>query len=457
MKILATDSKTICALATAHGVGAISIIRLSGDQAIAITRRIAPFLPAQPESHRVYYGILRDLSGRPMDEVLVSYFQAGRSFTGENTLEISCHGSEAIVDEVMRNLILAGARVAERGEFTYRAFVTGRLDLAQAESVLELVQSRSTRATQMALRQLQGEFSKEVSALVELVTWVLANLEANIDFAAEDIEIASDESLTKRIRIATTSVDRLLSGFKGGRMIRTGFSVAFVGAPNVGKSSLLNAFMGEERAIVTPIAGTTRDFVEGELMLEGVRVTLLDTAGLRSSDDEVEKIGIARTLSKLNEVDLLFLVIDATSSFSQDEASHFEQIPWDRTALVVNKIDLERQAQVPSEIRARARAVFEVSATTGSGLSDLRDWIGSSVRQELAEDSVLVSNLRHFECLEGVKRALTATQNLLNSSSSPDLIALELQCGLRALHEILGVAVDDQVMDRVFSEFCLGK
>ncbi len=308
------SSSTICALATAHGIGAISVIRLSGSRAIEIMRRLARFLPQNLESHKIYYGILKS-EDRSLDEVLLSYFAEGRSFTGESTFEISCHGSAAIVNDILQELCQAGARMAKRGEFTFRAFMNGRLDLVQAESVLAMIESRSNRASQLALRQLQGEFSVRLKALAEDLTWVLANLEANIDYAAEDIVIAAGDALANRLQKIQVDVERLLSTYQQGRIVREGFQVALVGRPNAGKSSLLNRLAGEERAIVTEIAGTTRDFIETELAIDGYRITLVDTAGLRVTDDPVEKIGVSRTLEKMKSVDQVLYVADAVEGY----------------------------------------------------------------------------------------------------------------------------------------------
>jgi tRNA modification GTPase len=437
-------------LATAHGVGAISVLRISGDQAAGITRKLASFLPDSPESHKIYYGILRASDGSALDEVLISYFAKGRSFTGESTCEISCHGSESVVNEILRALIAAGSRPAERGEFTYRAFMNGRLDLVQAESVLAMIESRSPRATRLALRQLQGDFSARLKQIQDGLTWALANLEANIDFAAEDIEVASNDALSSRLRMALQETETLLAGYSQGRLLRQGFQVALVGRPNAGKSSLLNALAGEERAIVTAVAGTTRDFVEAEFLSEGVRCTLIDTAGLRATEDVVERIGVQRTLEKLGQVDLVLYVVDATDPVADEFST---QIPWEKAIVLLNKVDLAAGAyQEP-----RASQILPVSATTGEGLQKLKEHLQLRLRQELSEDSVLVSNARHFRGLEILRASLEKSLELVINGDSPDLTALELQLGLRALYEILGLVYDDQVMDRVFSEFCLGK
>ena len=457
MRLSATDkedSQTICALATAHGIGAISVVRLSGSQAITIVRKLANFLPQELESHKIYYGILKTQDqSRPLDEVLISYFQQGRSFTGETTFEISCHGSQAIVSDVLQQLVEAGARPAKRGEFTYRAFMNGRLDLVQAESVLAMIESQSNRASQLALRQLQGEFSGQVRKLTDEMTWVLAHLEANIDYAAEDIQIAATDVLVQRLEKLRTDLDYWLCTYQQGRIVRDGFHIALVGRPNAGKSSLLNALAGEERAIVTPVAGTTRDFVEVTLAVNGYRVTLVDTAGLRVTDDVVEKIGVERTLDKMKSVDMVLYVADASTGVTEEDEAFFAQIPWVKTAVLWNKVDLTP----PPTRRFDAASVLPVSAVSNRGLDGLRDLFGQKLAAQLSEDSTLVSNARHFEGLVTARNAVVRSLPLVINNESPDLIALELQSGLVALYEILGLTYDDQVMDRVFKEFCLGK
>ena len=453
MSPLETDKDTICALATAHGTGAISVIRISGTQAAEISRKLAAFLPRQAESHKIYYGILRTIdTGEAIDEVLLSYFQEGRSFTGETTVEISCHGSESVVNEILRNLLLAGARPARRGEFTYRAFIRGRLDLVQAESVLAMIESSSPRATRLALRQLQGGFSSRLKEILDDLTWSAAQLEANIDFASEDIIIASAEQISARLRQALERTDELVSGYGQGRILRSGFQVALVGQPNVGKSSLLNRLVNEERAIVTPVAGTTRDFVEASTVIDGVKVTFVDTAGLRETTDQVERIGIERSWQKISEVDAIFFVEEAGRLIDR---GIFERMPLDRTAVVWSKVDLCQASDDP--LAAKAQAILPISVVENRGLDTLRDWLKERMGSGLAEDSTLVSNARHFEGLKVLKTCLEKALPLLADGESPDLVALDVQEGIRAVYEVLGWTFDDQVMDRVFSEFCLGK
>ncbi len=296
------DQDTICAVSTPHGVGGISVIRVSGLDTLSIVAKICPFLPEHPESHRVYFGVLRNsqnaagsASADEIDEVLVTYFKKGKSFTGEEVIEISCHGSPVICQSILHELVLLGARPADRGEFTFRAFMNGKLDLVQAESVLSLIESQSQQAARLALRQLKGSVSKKLEDIENDMTWVLALAEAGIDFSTEGIQLVENSVVLERLDKIEKSLEELVGTFKVGRVLKDGFRIVLTGLPNVGKSSLLNLFLEDERAIVTDIPGTTRDVIHGDTSFKGVKFTFLDTAGLRESvSDLVEKIGIQK-------------------------------------------------------------------------------------------------------------------------------------------------------------------
>lgn len=448
--ILAQDKDTIAAVSTAPGAGGIAIVRVSGKQAVSIVRRIAEFLPQDLESHRLYFGTIRNpLDHEPIDEVLVAYFAEGRSVTGEEVLEISCHGGDWLAQKVVALILGEGARAAKRGEFTYRAFMNGRMDLVQAESVLDLIQSRSESSAKAAVRQLKGLLSRRLEEILDLVTWSAAHLEANIDFAQEDIETASTPELVAKLSAATEGIRELLRTESQRRLWDEGFHVALVGLPNVGKSSLLNALVGEDRAIVTEIAGTTRDLVEGFLDISGVRVRITDSAGLRESDETVEKLGIERSRLLVDEADLVLFVTDGCSEAeTQEELKRVSPKAKSKLIAIRNKSDC------PPNVDSDRIAV---SARTGEGLEKLRSLIADRIKTESVEDSPVIIKARHGELLRNSLKSLESSIALLNKSASPEFAAFELQDAVLSLHEILGRRFDDQVMDRVFSEFCLGK
>lgn len=458
MELLSRDKDTICAPATGPAQGAISVIRISGSNAASITRRLAQFLPEQLESHKIYYGYLRGENDRVLDEVLVSYFAEGRSFTGESTCEISCHGNQFVVDEILLELVRAGARPAERGEFTYRAFIHGRLDLVQAESVLDVIQSRSHRAAQIALRQLQGNLSQELIQIREDLTWVLANLEANIDFAAEDIVVATDDRLVARAEKIKFSIEHAIAAFEKGRSLKDGLLIVLAGRPNVGKSSLLNRLLGENRAIVSPIAGTTRDTVDGVVQWNGNAVRVVDTAGLRISDDEIEKLGIDRTHEKLAEADLI-IYVEENFEFLQDGRIEGD-LKSEKVVFVLSKSDLlplEQKRPRYFHHQGTPFPLYEVSSTTGEGLSTLVSELQSRLVASIDHEAQWICNSRQFGLLVKVRDSLADGLTALHNGESPDLVALEFSEALQSIYEVLGLVFDDQVMDRVFSEFCLGK
>lgn len=452
--MLNAQADTICAVATPTGEGAISVIRVSGTGALACVKKIAKFLPRNPETHRVYYGHLQpvavtDGSADVLDEVLVTYFAQGKSFTAEEALEISCHGSPAIVSSILQQLIIAGARLAQKGEFTLRAFLNGRIDLVQAEGVLALIQSQSAISARLALRQLKGGLSREIGQIEEKLSWILSRLEANIDFSAEDIEFAPQSQITDQMTEVLASVQQLISTYQAGRILRSELRVALIGAPNVGKSSLLNVLAQQDRAIVSPIAGTTRDAIEVCVELSGQKVILVDTAGIRVSTDEVESLGIQRTFAEVEEADVILFLYDVSSPDSRKELSKLK--PTTKPLLIVgNKVDIVSDASADNQD-------IYVSATKNFGIENLKDKISSHMQQNLFDSATVLLSTRHYELLKKMENSISAGLDLQKKSLSPEFIIAELQEALTLCFELLGRRFDDEILDRVFSDFCLGK
>lgn len=460
----AGDEDTICALSTPPGVGGIAVIRVSGPQAFAITRQVCGFLPERPESHRIYYGFAKSIDSKePIDEVLVSCFVEGRSFTGEATTEISCHGGPVLSASLLKELVRSGCRTARRGEFTYRAFMNGRLDLVQAESVLSLIESQSRQSAKVALRQLQGHLSADLSRVEDDLVWILAQLEASIDFSTEGIEVIPSQVLLGRAERLLIFVSTLVRSYNQGRLLREGLQVALVGRPNAGKSSLLNALLREDRAIVTPHAGTTRDLVEGQLSFSGVPVTLVDTAGIRETENEIERMGIARSRHAMEKSDLVFYVIDMSASDWREELLGFHNEQRTNSYFVFNKMDLDQSGAWKSEASAELEKLgspgssFFVSATRSTGLTEIEKLFEERVQGVDSETSNVILQARHLELLQKIHSCLASAIELIKKDSSPEFIAFELQEAIHAIHELLGKEFHEQVIDRIFKEFCLGK
>jgi tRNA modification GTPase len=457
------DNDTICAVSTPPGVGGISIIRLSGNNSVEISKKIAPFVPTVPESHRVYYGVLKSGldSLESIDEVLVTYFQAGRSFTGENIIEVSCHGNPVICERILKTLVNLGARIAEPGEFTYRAFMNGRLDLVQAESVLSLIQGQSKKATEIALMQLKGGISEELLEAEDNLVWILANLEASIDFSTEDIEVVDFALVLEKLRNVNGVLKILLDSYKTGRKIFSGYQTVFIGAPNVGKSSLLNNLLKEDRAIVSNIPGTTRDVINDSILIDGVTVTFSDTAGLRDTEDLIESIGVKKSIDLVEKADLIFFVVD---SLNYQEDSSFDCIikHLEKTVFLVNKDDLlgdKSRTEILAyfDINRPKSEIHFVSALKKSCGDELKEIVRRVLLPQSLGHSALLSQARHFDCLSRASVCLKRAAGLLESSASVEFITLELKDALMRVQETLGKRYDDEVLDRIFKEFCIGK
>ncbi len=473
------DSDTICAISTPSGIGGISVIRISGSQAAALAKKLCTFLPAQPESHRAYFGLLKD-NAIPVDEVVATYFASGRSFTGEETVEISSHGSPALTGQIIDLLFLAGARSAQPGEFTYRAFMNGRLDLVQAESVLALIESQSQQASRQALRQLQGDLSINLEGIENQIIWCLAHLEASIDFSAEGLEVVNTPELLDKVDQLILKIGNLVQSYRHGRLLRDGYLLVLTGVPNVGKSSLLNLLVEEDRAIVTEIAGTTRDLVEASFLLDGLKVNVTDTAGLRKSVDRIELMGIERSYSAVKKADGIFFVFDCSRKCTAEELQELSLLDLKRTFLIGNKRDQTDQSndEILSGLEKQLQTLQKFQRELGSAnlLSDVlkekvlivsafdkrdREILKAAIRKEMHEsqfeDQAVISQSRHFENLSSSLGNMKSARVLIEQVASPEFTALELKEALLKVQETLGKRYDDQIMDRVFKEFCIGK
>lgn len=498
---------TICAPATIPGTGAISIIRVSGEDSLAIADKVIDVKGeslSETEGYRLRYGTIFADDGSVLDNVIVSVFRAPHSYTGENSVEISCHASRFIVNAVLELLVNAGARIAAPGEFTRRAFVNGKMDLAQAEAVADVIASQSAAAHRVAMNQLKGGFSSELKALREKLLTMTSLLELELDFSEEDVEFASRSELGALVEETLTHIVRLTDSFSRGNAIKNGVPVAIVGATNTGKSTLLNALLGEERAIVSDIAGTTRDTIEETLNLGGVMFRFIDTAGIRETDELVEKIGIERTFKKLNEASIVLGMTDL--SRGDDSVLADAEYIWSKVnasssdrefVLLVNKCDVNgiesvaagsgagfagtgsgagyvetgseagcadkagKMARIEAALREKGivTKMIPISAKTGSGLPELTEALAEIGRRITGDtDETLVTNIRHYEALVRAATALGRVRDGLEVATlPPDLIAQDLREALYHLGEIVGEISTDEVLGNIFRNFCIGK
>jgi tRNA modification GTPase len=450
---------TIAAIATPPGEGGIGIVRVSGEQAFPIAERLFRRRGRTPlQSHRAYFGAIVDpATGETLDRALLLPFRAPHSYTGEDVVEFHCHGSPYLLRRVLELVWREGARPAEPGEFTLRAFLNGKLDLAQAEAVADLIRARSEAQLRSALALHEGRLSHQVHALGDELLRLLATVEAHIDFSEELGEL-DPHALIPDLQHLLQRLDALLQGARAGRILREGARVAIVGRPNVGKSSLLNALLGEERAITTDIPGTTRDTLEESLIIGGVPLVILDTAGLRESADVVEQIGIERARRAAERADLILFVYDLTAPDWDADRALLETLPAHAPKLLVgNKMDAADPAQVQ-----RACSVFPdsvlISALTGAGLDALQEAILTALEvQRIGEETLTLTHQRHIQAVADAKRALEHARDALQHGYSPDLIAVDLRAAWLALGAITGETADETLVQRIFRDFCIGK
>jgi len=456
---------TIAAIATPLGTAAIGVVRLSGPQALEIALKL--FVPkaqsrtsqdTELSSHRAYYGtVYAPDSDSPLDQGLLLYMQAPRSYTGEDCVELQCHGGTFLLRTVLQACLSCGARLADAGEFTRRAFMHGKLDLAQAEAVADLIHGQSEPGLALAAHQLEGKLSEPVRRVRAELLSLLATIEANIDFP-DEVDAPETGILQAGMAAACSEIDSLLASADAGRIWKQGLKLAIVGEPNVGKSTLLNALLRYDRAIVSPIAGTTRDTVEDDYNLQGIPIRVIDTAGLRDTDDQIESIGIARAYQALAEADLVLMIQDASQPISPVLQAQLQGLPAEKIVWVYNKLDLLTSAATSlPDTHKQGSATYSISALHGTGLEALEQGLYQQITQHLNLNQTISVNERHKLCLTRAAEALSRAQNTLEQGLPSDFLAIDLKEAVQAFGEVIGESISEEVIHEIFHQFCVGK
>lgn len=445
---------TICALATPNGIGAIGMIRLSGKQSWEIVSKVFSKSLENATSHTTHFGTISNDKGELVDEVLVNVFAEGKSFTGEQSAEISCHGSPFIQQQIIQILLNTGCRLAEPGEFTQRAFLNGKMDLSQAEAVADLIASQSKSAHGIALKQLRGGFSSELKELREKLINFASLVELELDFAEEDVEFADRTQLKNLVKEVFAYIKRLVKSFELGNAIKNGVPVAIVGAPNTGKSTLLNQLLGDNRAIVSDIEGTTRDVIEETLNIEGILFRLIDTAGIRDGAEEIEAMGIERSMEKIEQATIVLCLADGSNEKSVSEVATWvdelkQKHPDKKVLMIVNKADLGS---------VQTNTGIQISAKNGDNIDVLKSKLVGEVQGDfnLVSDTI-VSNARHYDALVKTAEALEKADQGLDSGVTGDFIAMDIRQAMFELGTITGDISTDDLLGNIFSKFCIGK
>lgn len=455
----------IAAISTPIGSGGIGIVRISGSGSVGIADKI--FVSADgrklcdKKSHTITYGhIVNPKTEETLDEVLIMLMLSPRTYTKENIVEINCHGGLLVTKKVLELVLNNGARLAEPGEFTKRAFLNGRIDLSQAEAVMDIIDSKTELSRKTAMNQLEGSIKQKVHGLREEILDMIAAIEAAIDYPEHDVEEETYSQMHKRITLLKSEIKKLIESADMGRIIREGVEAVILGKPNVGKSSLLNLLLMEERAIVTDIPGTTRDTVEEYMNLGGIPVKIVDTAGIRETGDKVEKIGVEKSRKCAESADIIFMMIDASCQLSEEDMEILDFIKGRKAVILANKTDIDINIDVDVLCKyTDAENIIYISVKEGSGIEKLTErfkdmFLGGDVA---AKESVLISNARHKNMLEKSMEALDRAIATIESGMPEDFISMDLQDALTALGEITGDSVDDEIIDRIFTRFCLGK
>ena len=456
---------TIAAIATAYGEGGIGIIRLSGEESKIILDKI--FIPKKDQytesivNKRLYYGHIVDPESRQtVDEVLAVYMKAPATYTTEDVVEIYCHGSIVALRKTLSLVLKNGARLADKGEFTKRAFLNGRLDLSQAEAVIDIVRAKTYKTFEVALSQMEGALSERVKKIRQELLDLLVDITVNLDYPDEDIEIMTYQKLMESTSVIDDLIRALLATASTGRIIQEGLNVSIIGKPNVGKSSLMNALLKEARAIVTEIPGTTRDTIEEVISIRDIPIKLTDTAGIRETEDQIERIGIEKSKDSFNRADLILFIVDGSSPLSGEDRQIMSKIGGRKAIVLINKTDLDLQAE-EEEIRITLpyAKIIRTAIKMNTGIEELEEEIASMVYggQVTQMESLLVTNVRHMELLEKAKQAIEDAHAMAARSEALDFIEVDVRHCWELLGEIIGESVTEDIIDQVFARFCLGK
>lgn len=445
---------TIAAISTTTGIGAISIIRLSGPESLEIASKVFTKDLTKVETHTIHYGYIKN-NNEKIDEVLVSVMKAPKTFTKEDIVEINCHGGIATTNKVLEILLNNGARLAEPGEFTKRAFLNGRIDLLEAEATMDLISSKSDKARKISLNTLTGETSNLIKDLRSDIVGIISNIEVNIDYPEyEDIEVLTNEKILPEIQKFKEKLEQIIKKSEDSKVIKEGIKVGIIGKPNVGKSSLLNSLLEEEKAIVTNVPGTTRDIVEGTIILDNVILNIIDTAGIRESDDIVEKIGIEKSLAIINEADLVIFILNNNEKITREEKELLEKLKNKKKIIVINKIDLENKLD-----KSILDNYIEISAKENIGIEKIKDEIKRlfNLGELEASDLTYMSNARSISLLGKSLNNINDAISEINNNSPIDIVEFHLKEAWNNLGEIIGETYTDELLDELFSRFCLGK
>ena len=474
------EDETIVAISTPPGRGGIGIVRLSGSHAKSIAEPILKL--RQPLAHATArFAVIVDNTpeGNKLDEAVVTYFAAPNSYTAEDVVEIAAHGSPVVLEYIVRHALASGARLARAGEFTERAFLSGRIDLTQAEAVRDLIEAQTIVQARLAAEQMGGALSRRIAPVKELLFSLIATLEAGIDFAEDDIDVMPSSSIAEKIEAIQLALAPIAASYSAGRIIHDGLTLAIIGKPNAGKSSLFNRLVERERAIVTPVAGTTRDLVIEKISIAGIPVELVDTAGLRSTSDLAEAIGIKKTREAMADADLILAIIEGTDTVTIGESSIADDEAWrqtlsdTRTLVVVNKVDLLEPAEVQAlEIKLRsmlpsghaevktpqAQRISTVSALTGAGIADLRANVLTFITAAGRNSSAgMLTSVRHYEAITQSEAALARAQEAVLNAIPHEMLLMDLHAALQSLDTLTGATTADDILNRIFSTFCIGK